>query len=262
MTASNFDSVRQKYIDIAPEDLPGRWNIFQLKYDGWWCKIDIVNGLYSRTTDSGRIYESDVPLSTDLTSGCIIGEHMRGTQWSKRPQHLGLTYIYDVWSLHGENLTHLPYVDRYHRLLTASRSLPPSFVLAPCFLISEWSRFWTGVVCPGHYEGLVFRNSSDPVSSPIGRMKLEITETLTAVGFIEGEGDGKFAGTLGAIVGRTTSGVEIRVGGGFTNIERDEIWANQSKFLNRPFDVTAKARFESGSLRHPNFQRWRTDRES
>jgi ATP-dependent DNA ligase len=65
---------------------------------------------------------------------------------------------------------------------------------------------------------------------------------------------------LGAIRAHTSSGVIIDVGGGFTDTQRREIWDNQDLYLGKPFEVEARARFESGSLRHPNFVRWRFDK--
>ena len=50
------------------------------------------------------------------------------------------------------------------------------------------------------------------------------------------------------------------VGGGFDDQQRAEIWNNQPLYLGKWFEIEARAKFESGSYRHPNFIRWRNDK--
>ena len=78
------------------------------------------------------------------------------------------------------------------------------------------------------------------------------------------EGSGRLAGTLGAIHVRYKNGNIVRVGSGFSDILRTQIWANQNKYLYsicevQYFEETTNA--DGGeSLRFPVFKDFRPDK--
>jgi len=232
-------------------------DLVQLKYDGWWSRIEIAEGwvrFYSRTS---RLFKELQLANTDLRC-TLIGEHMQGTQWAQEPGRIGRTFLFDCWSWGDTTLAEVPYRDRYRVLRLAPSHLPESFTVAPCFPMVRANEIWDNYVATSQYEGLVFRRSADDLGATVYRQKQIITDDLVCDGFIEGMG--KFAGTLGAIRAHTKDNVLIDVGGGFTDSQRREIWDNQDLYLGKTFEVEARARFESGSLRHPNFIKWRTDK--
>lgn len=249
---------RQTYKDT---DIQGARSVgcdlVQLKYDGWWSRIEISEGwvrFYSRTS---RLFK-EMQL-TDRSLRCtLIGEHMQGTQWAQEPGRIGRTFLFDCWSWGDTKLADVSYRDRYRVLRLTPTYLPESFTVVQCFPMTRAEEIWTNYVATSQYEGLVYRRAADDLAATVYRQKQIITEDLVCDGFIEGMG--KFAGTLGAIRAHTSDGVIIDVGGGFTDAQRREIWDNQDLYLNKPFEVEARARFESGSLRHPNFVRWRFDK--
>lgn len=85
---------------------------------------------------------------------------------------------------------------------------------------------------------------------------------LEIIGFEEGTG--RLAGTLGAVLVRYKDGNVVKVGSGFSDEMRAEIWANTSKFLNtictvKYFEETTNK--DGGiSLRFPTFISIRTDK--
>ncbi len=85
---------------------------------------------------------------------------------------------------------------------------------------------------------------------------------LEIIGFEEGEG--RLKGTLGAILVRYKKGNVVKVGSGFSDEMRAEIWADTSKFLNtvctvKYFEETTNK--DGGiSLRFPTFVSIRTDK--
>lgn len=231
-------------------------DIVQLKYDGWWDRIVIKQGRADHYTRTQRIVRSDVIQDTSLDC-VLIAELMHGTQWSQHPERLGQVFVFDCWAWGDMSLLGSSYRDRYRVARMAVQALGKNFNLVPCYPFADVRHLWNQQVINGDFEGLVFRRGSDSVAFPVYRHKKTVTDELVCDGFNVGQG--KYANTLGALRGHNRDGVEMDVGGGLTDAQRDEIWANQSAYLGRTFEVEAKARFESGSLRHPNFIRWRDD---
>lgn len=80
---------------------------------------------------------------------------------------------------------------------------------------------------------------------------------FTVVGF--SKGTGKYSASLGKILieGDVNSvKVTAKVGTGFTDAERLEVWNNQTRFLNRLVEVIYLGVTSKSSLRHPVFSRF------
>ena len=96
------------------------------------------------------------------------------------------------------------------------------------------------------------------------KKKPVISVTLEIVGIEEGKPEGKYRGTLGALVGRIIENgkiIESNVSG-FTDKERAEIWADKDNMLGMFMEVEAdKLTLETGkevwSLRFPRFKGFR-----
>jgi DNA ligase 1 len=98
------------------------------------------------------------------------------------------------------------------------------------------------------------------------KIKPDLTVDLTVVGVEPGTPDSKFASTLGNLVlegedlGRR---IRVEVGSGFTEAQRDEIWAAKDSVIGRVAEIKADALTKNQSsddiwsLRFPVFLRWR-----
>jgi DNA ligase-1 len=124
-------------------------------------------------------------------------------------------------------------------------------------LNSEIARGQEGVminICDAPYE---FKRTNSLL-----KVKKMNTLDLQIIGFEEGSG--RLAGTLGAILVRYKNGNVVKVGSGFTDWLREEIWKNQGKYLDciceiQYFEETTNA--DGGiSLRFPIFKDFRTDK--
>jgi DNA ligase-1 len=124
-------------------------------------------------------------------------------------------------------------------------------------LDAEIARGQEGVminICDAPYE---FKRTNSLL-----KVKKMNTLDLQIIGFEEGSG--RLAGTLGAILVRYKNGNVVKVGSGFTDWLREEIWKNQGKYLDRIceiqyFEETTNA--DGGiSLRFPIFKDFRTDK--
>ena len=118
----------------------------------------------------------------------------------------------------------------------------------------------------GGYEGVMIKdiNAGYECKRSTNWLKLKpfITVDLTVVA-VE-EGTGKNAGRLGALVcegehdGKT---ICVNTGSGFTDADRDQIWASRDQVIGRIVEVKADAVTQNQdgtySMRFPRFERWR-----
>lgn len=109
-------------------------------------------------------------------------------------------------------------------------------------------------ICDAPYE---FKRTTNLL-----KVKKMQTMDLQIVGFEEGSG--KYANTLGAILVRYKNGNVVKVGSGFTDWLRSEVWNNRSKYLDviceiQYFEETTNQ--DGGeSLRFPIFKDFRYDK--
>lgn len=112
------------------------------------------------------------------------------------------------------------------------------------------------------YEGTMIKDAGAAYTSKRTKawMKVKPTIMLTAKVVDVAEGEGKYAGSLGALVceaeyeGKT---IRFSVGSGLTDEQRAEFWANKSKLLEQLIEVEAdsvsQAQDGEYSLRFPRF---------
>ena len=263
--SSNFDGLnRKEYADLDPEDFEcaSHYDYAMLKYDGIWCRLVIANGqakYYSRTNNlkhSRGLTTDEIKLFGD-DSTVLIGEFMYGQEWAQALDRKGKFFAFDVVKWKGVDTTALNFMSRY-RLLTFI-NLGADALLQYCMLYQKSSiqQLWKSFVLKRDYEGLVLiKSRGDYTRDLLGRMKKVFEDDVFIVGFEEGSN--RLAGTLGGCLVATVPGGEpiCTVGGGFSDALRDQIWASRDSFLGKCMTITSNKRFESGSLRSPNFLRW------
>lgn len=237
-------------------------DLVQLKYDGIYGRLTLGPAgadVYSKT-DKSKGY---LPISF-AGGGDIRGEYMYGSQWAQAEARLGRFYAFDLASVGGEDLSSFNYSTRQSilRALLTEIGETPSLELIRSYPITEFPQLWKSHVSEGDFEGVVFRKSFANWAEPLGRQKATVTVDLVCTGFYEGEG--KHSGRLGGIVCSrpTDNGLEevTRVGGGFSDADRESIWENQEAFQGKVVEISGKRIFTSGAVRHPNFERWHLEK--
>lgn len=247
----------QSFKDVT--STPPTADSVQLKYDGWWSRIVFSGGLYRTYSKTDRLVDEGGPFAS--VSNCIlIGEYLFGTQWSQDPQRKGRYAVFDLVEYEGADLRQHPYHIRLGAAKQICTTLTRQFFPVPTLPISQRDRLWRTEIETDNYEGLVYRNSEDLYSVKLARQKPRIQKLLRAVVFYPGEG--KHAGRLGAIgaidIGDSDGRIQ-RVGGGFSDEQRTEIWNHQLNYQGQQFLAEGRKLFDSGSLRHPNFVEWQQD---
>jgi ATP-dependent DNA ligase len=261
-THDRYSRQNYKDVDIAHVDQTTH-PICQLKYDGIWCQCDVdkigTARYFSRSGECKKVEK----ISILTPPGSYIGELMFGSEWSKEMNRSGKFFLFDhVEDNYGDH-RNLPYITRYMKLaqLLDDQALPSHWFVAPNYPTSDSLAIWNLLVVQGKFEGLVFRHHNDNWHQTLLRAKFELTEDLYITGFVEGTG--RLTGSLGALQASYSPlgvGVELTIGGGMTDKLRRDIWKNQSEYLNKCFKCSAKKKFKSGLLRHPNFTGWHLEK--
>jgi len=83
------------------------------------------------------------------------------------------------------------------------------------------------------------------------------TDDYEIIGFTEGTG--KHTGALGAVI-VDVNRVDVKIGSGFSDLQRVEIWNNQSKYIGEIIEVQYQEKTKDNSLRFPSFKRFRYDK--
>jgi hypothetical protein len=280
MTSTDFFNSfigRQSYCDLTRDEAIEKSKepdyVVSLKYDGIWGALvsdskshisDLGSSrasIYSRTKQvkaTNFLHNFPLPDQTIL-----IGEYMYGQEWASTPERKGKFYAFDcVYS--NESIVHLPYSERYARMisvinqcgstdLVAVKMAPANITESVLFELYQNKAF----------EGIVLRRLSDPYAVPLFRHKLLLTSDFVITGYSRAE-EGQFAGLLGAFcISEYIDGQLVQVahvGGGFTPKERADFWELRDSLIGKVIEVSYNKRFAGGSIRHPNFVRFRDDK--
>lgn len=251
-------TTRAKYTD-ADRIPSGGYDIVQPKYDGWYCRAVSTGSGVEYYSETNRLFHT---LAVELPVCVLLGEYMRGTQWSKDPSRYGKFFVFDLLSVgtaeNGIDLTMFSYAARYRKLRAFAGVFPPNYEIVPCFPVASAREVWDRYVEKEGYEGVVYRRSTGVVGDEVVRHK----KVFTLDGVVEGisEGQGKHLGRAGTLDVRLPDGSRTMVGNGFSDGERQDMLDNPKKYLERTMEFVANKVFESGNVRHGRFVRWRDDR--
>jgi len=111
------------------------------------------------------------------------------------------------------------------------------------------------------YEGAMLKNMDAPYPFKRSRdwMKLKNTETYDVTIKSYEEGLGRNDGRLGKFI-CDFNGVEVDVGGGYSDAQRIEFWAKRDEMISKTIEVKCQEVTKDGSLRFPVFMRVREDK--
>jgi DNA ligase-1 len=291
-----FDvQLANKYFD-KPEYVEGKQFAITTKIDGGRIIALKENGQVSFFTRAGQVYEGLVDLESEMLrllpdNICLDGEITlldRGTLSSKeayketmkivrtkdKEKHGIKMLVFDCMPVSDfkEQTSSFTYLQRRQMLdcMTAfNEGVTEYFELLPILYLGadtskiteildeEISKGEEGImvnICDAPYE---FKRTNN-------LLKVKKMNTMDLEVLAVEEGEGRLAGTLGAIKVRYKNGNVVKVGSGFSDEMRALIWRNPESYIGQIaeiqyFEETTNA--DGGeSLRFPVFKDFRTDK--
>ena len=256
-----FKEIRYKKDRVIPE----KYNMVQLKMDGIWGCMNIKDGewkIYSRT---GKM-KVDGVLEDRTLDAILLGEFMFGSHWGHKMGKNRNFYIFDCAEMNGENITDMTLSSRmtfatemYHRLNGEIEGLR----ILETYKTEEWSRLWDEFVQEYGYEGLVFKDSSSKFydKKAWARMKAVVEMDYICTGFRDADEGTKYEGMVGSVLGTLIDKDVYVTVGGITEAQREVFTKMPEMYVGQVFTAKGNNWYPSGAIRHPQFIRWRSDKE-
>lgn len=265
----------------------------QLKADGTYRSVTVVNGLVQFNSRSGEKYEYPIleGIFSNMKDGVYIGEllvgdiHNRaesnGLINSDNPPHEKIfIQLWDYvtlneWTRPKDKTNKKPYSERFFELRTILRDVESveSFHLQvipfqEVSSISEALEFTSKMMSDG-FEGAILKDWYTPFVDGTSKMqlklKLEIDLEVRLVGFHEGTKGTKREGKIGSLIFQNDEGTIKGRASGFTDKELDDFMERQDELLGKIMtvqfnDLTKAESNDFYALSHPRFISFRDDK--
>lgn len=261
------DKKKPKFVDRA-------YAIYE-KYDGWYGYFDSEDGVIK--SRAGREIPAVAHLNDLLKpfvqNGVLIFEillddiklfkDLNGVLNRKAPAHTAYLKVHDFYD------RTLPQADLSKRTAMAYdivETLKSSRVrTAPILSVSRNPEVWkekASQIMEAGGEGVILKAIDAPISqdkrnADLMKIKMELTVDLLVISLLRGEG--KYAGTLGALRCVDREG-RVHMISGMTDTQRAEWWNTPSLIVNHVVEVQAMCQLPNGSLREPRFKAVRYDK--
>ena len=249
--------------------------LLEPKYDGMRCLAIKVNGEVSFKSRNGKeVYNTELIKKeleqADIDNVVLDGEVL-SSNWNdtisivhtqtEHPNKASLKfYVFDILSI--DEWDNKRCTDTIINRKSKLNSIINEHIYEVPFTIvtsfSQTNKLYNTYLEQG-FEGVVLKavKSRYEWGRSKGWLKLKSVRTydLKVIGTIEGLG--RHVERLGALV-CDHNGLEIKVGSGFTDAERDKFW--NMKIVDRVIEVKCQEETKNGYLRFPVFVRLRQDK--
>jgi ATP-dependent DNA ligase len=112
------------------------------------------------------------------------------------------------------------------------------------------------------YEGLMIKDPTAPYAFKRGRSILKLKPEREIDVYVVGckLGSGKHAHRLGTLLCKKADGVEVRVGSGWSDKEREELWRKRKTLIGKWLEAKETDPMQKAiKFNHPRFIRWRPE---
>ena len=218
--------------------------------------------IYSRT---GKMKDDGV-LEDRTLDAVLLGEFMFGSHWGHKMGKNRNFYIFDCIEMNGMDLTDMTLDSRltfatemFHRLVGEL----PFMRRLDTYETHEWKRLWDEYILEYGYEGLVFKDSTSKYhdKNAWARMKAVVEIDYICTGFRDADEGTKYVGMVGSVLGTLIDKDVTVTVGGLTEVERKLFTKMPEMYVGQVFTAKGNNWYPSGAIRHPQFQRWRNDKD-
>ena len=257
----------------------------QPKLDGWFVMIDFIDGKWGKLTSRAereipsiaylneKIEEAlqpsqDLRLIFEATIPDMQFHELNGVLNRKYEDAENVVLnLHDIIYLQKPEM---PFRDRYMFLDSVYDDLYPvlqdKVQLVPILAISSQEDvfyYHFNQVTSSGGEGIILKNYNSGYffgkrNAHLMKIKEEVTKDLAVVGM--SGGDGKYEGTLGALIVQSRDGTKHTVSG-MTDEQRTSWWNDRSLIIGKVVEIKAMKELPDGSLREPRFKACRFDKE-
>lgn len=251
------------------------------KFDGYRCLAVIENGHVTLFSRNGTVYSNFPTVEEALLKafghlnivfdGEIMSSDFQAMQKSAFASKRGTTvgdvkfHIFDTLDINEWNT--LTFKEkkgsRYARLETLSLSFPSELELVKqelVFTMDEVLKAEQLYLSQGHEGAMTCPDIPywlGKKSNTMLKWKTFKSEDCEIIGFYEGKEDTRNQGRLGGFVLKQEDGQECECGSGFSDEDREYIWANKQEFLGRLVETKYQEKTNHGIMRFPVFIRYR-----
>lgn len=254
------------------------------KLDGWLVYIDYIDGNWGKLSSRAEREIPSLDFLHEHIYKCLSPrENIRLIFEATIPdmQFHELNGVLNRKSESAENVVlnlhdiifldrpELPFKDRYEYVnpayLMLKEYLGHWVKLVPILAISSQEDvfyYHFNQVTSSGGEGIILKNYNSGYffgkrNAHLMKIKEEVTKDLAVVGMVEGEG--KYAGTLGALIVQSRDGTKHTVSG-MTDEQRDLWWYGRSVIIGQVVEIKAMKELPDGSLREARFKCVRFDK--
>jgi len=259
---------RPKFRELRWEEhrtIPEQYDIVQLKMDGIFGCMKVSHGQWAIYSRTGKMKDDGV-LEDRTLDAVLLGEFMFGSHWGHKMGKNRNFYIFDCIEMNGMDLTDMTLDSRltfatemFHRLVGEL----PFMRRLDTYETHEWKRLWDEYILEYGYEGLVFKDSTSKYhdKNAWARMKAVVEIDYICTGFRDADEGTKYVGMVGSVLGTLIDKDVTVTVGGLTEVERKLFTKMPEMYVGQVFTAKGNNWYPSGAIRHPQFQRWRNDKD-
>lgn len=271
--------------DVVPEG--DDW-IAEPKFDGWRCVMHVTGrGVCTFGGRNGSDYSGQLPYVEELLrkllpQDTVVDGELLGGEWgdvqgimTTGAPHVpskaipALTYVlFDITRIDGNDIRERPWSERRQFLDTIEVGIQayaetPYIALSP---VGESNPATLEAMLDNGMEGIVCKRRDGRYVNTRSNLwiKVKPQDTIDGVciGFYDPKKGSKYEGrAVGGIRFRLDNGYEGRAAG-MDDRTREDMLAHPENYLDRTVELKHHGVMASGALRHPQFLRFRDDKDS
>jgi len=255
------------------------------KYDGYRCLAVVNNGTVTLFSRNGTVYNNFPTVAEDLIDRFPTGSHVfdgeimsddfqamqksafankRGTTVGDVKFHIFGYVPYDEWASQNFELKTSERLEILYgleeKLTGGSLALVKHQFVNSVDKILELERQY---LAQGYEGAMALPDIPYYIGKKTNKLlkfKTMQSQDCEIIGFYEGTAGTRNEGRLGGFLLRQENGLECECGTGFSDDDRDYIWANQSEFLGKTAEVKYQEMTNHDIMRFPVFMRYRNDK--